>query len=44
MFFLGTLSIQCKIRCDRPSDTWWSTGQSNHQPVLLATPGLFQHL
>jgi len=21
MFFLGILSIQCKIRCDRPSDT-----------------------
>jgi len=25
MFFLGSLSIQCKIRCNRPSDTWRST-------------------
>jgi len=25
MFFLGILSIQCKIRCNRPSDTWRST-------------------
>jgi len=21
MFFLGTLSMQCKIRCDRPVET-----------------------
>jgi len=26
MFFLGILSIQCKIRRDRPSDTRWSMG------------------
>jgi len=26
MFFLGSLSIQCKIRCNRPSDTQRSTG------------------
>jgi len=32
MFFLGSLSIQCKIRCDRPSDTRQSTGWC-HQPV-----------
>jgi len=29
MFFLGSLSIQCKIRCNRPSDTRWSTGIGN---------------
>jgi len=37
------LSIQCKIRRNRPSDTWWSIGRcdwpSGH-PCL----GLFQHL
>jgi len=27
MFFLGILSIQCKIRCDRPSDIQRSVGQ-----------------
>jgi len=32
MFFLGSLSIQCEIRCDRPSDTRQSTGWC-HQPV-----------
>jgi len=41
MFFLGSLSIQCKIRCSRPSDTC-------DQPVdainLLAAPGLLQCL
>jgi len=26
MFFLGSLSIQCKIRCDPPSDSRRSTG------------------
>jgi len=25
VFFLGILSIQCKIRRDRPTDTWRST-------------------
>jgi len=25
MFFLGSLSIQCKIRCNQPSDTGRST-------------------
>jgi len=25
MFFLGSMSIQCKIRCNRPSDTRQST-------------------
>jgi len=25
MLFLGILSIQCKIRCDRPTDTRRST-------------------
>jgi len=28
VFFLGIMSIQCKIRCDRPTDTWRSTGRS----------------
>jgi len=28
MFFLGILSIQCKIRSDRPTETRRSTGQS----------------
>jgi len=32
MFFLRSLSIQCKIRCDRPSDTRRSTGWCN-QPI-----------
>jgi len=32
MFFLGSLSIQCKIRCSRPSDTWRSTGWCD-QPI-----------
>jgi len=32
MSFLGSLSIQCKIRCNRPSDTGWSTGWCD-QPV-----------
>jgi len=27
MFFLSILSIQCKIRRDWPSDTWWSIGR-----------------
>jgi len=27
MLFLGILSIQCKIRCDRPSDTRRSIGR-----------------
>jgi len=27
MFFLGILSIQCKIRRDRPTETWRSTGR-----------------
>jgi len=26
MFFLGSLSIQCKIRCNKTSDTRQSTG------------------
>jgi len=26
MFFLGSSSIQCKIRCNRPSDTRRWTG------------------
>jgi len=25
MFFLRILSIQCKIRCDRPTETWQCT-------------------
>jgi len=29
MLFLGISSIQCKIRRDRPSDTWRSTSQCN---------------
>jgi len=29
MFFLGILSIQCKIRRDQPSDTRRSTDQCN---------------
>jgi len=28
VFVLGILSIQCKIRCDRPSNTRRSTGRS----------------
>jgi len=32
MFSLGSLSIQCKIRCNRPSDTRRSTGWCD-QPV-----------
>jgi len=32
MFFLGSLSIQCKIRCNWPCDTWWSTSWYD-QPV-----------
>jgi len=28
MFFLGILSIQCKIRCDRPTETRRSTSLS----------------
>jgi len=28
VFFLGNLSIQCKIRRDRPIETRWSTGLS----------------
>jgi len=39
MFFLGSLSIQCKIRCNRRSDTRRSTGWCD-QPV--GHPGLFQ--
>jgi len=27
MFLLGILSIQCKIRCNRPSDTRRSIGR-----------------
>jgi len=34
MFFLGVLSIQCKVRRDRPLNAI----------DLLATPGLFQDL
>jgi len=41
MFFLGILSIQCKIRRDRPSDTRWSIGRCDRP---LATPDLFQCL
>jgi len=32
MFFLGSLSIQCKIRWNRTSDIWQSTGCCD-QPV-----------
>jgi len=32
MFFLGSLSIPCKIRCTQPSDTRRSTGWCD-QPV-----------
>jgi len=32
MFFLGSLSIQCKIGCNRPSDTRLSTSWCD-QPV-----------
>jgi len=32
MFFLGSLSIQCKIGCNKPSDTRRSTGWCN-RPV-----------
>jgi len=39
MFFLGILSIQCKIRRDRPSDSRRSTGRCD-RPV--GHPGLFQ--
>jgi len=28
MFILSILSIQCKVRCDRPTDTRPSTGRS----------------
>jgi len=41
MFFLGILCIQCKIRCDRPSDTRRSTCQCN---LPICHPGLFQCL
>jgi len=27
VFFLGILSMQCKVRCDRPSDTRRSIGR-----------------
>jgi len=39
--FLGILSIQCKMRHDRPSDTRRSIGWCN-RPV--GPPGLFQRL
>jgi len=32
MLFLGILSIQCKIRSDRPSDTRRSIGRF-HRPI-----------
>jgi len=37
MLFLGSLSIQCRIRCNRPSDTRWSTGWCN-QPATCWPP------
>jgi len=43
MFLLGILSIQCKIRRDRPSDTRRSTRTCQYDwPVCH--PGLFQCL
>jgi len=32
MFYLGSLSIQCRIRCNQSSDTLWWTGWCD-QPV-----------
>ena len=41
MFILGILSIQCKIRRDRPSDTRRSISRYDRP---MATPSLFQRL
>jgi len=35
MFFLSILSIQCEIRCDRPSDTQQSTSSINVLATLI---------
>jgi len=43
MLFLSSLPIQCKIRCNRPSDTWRSTSWCN-RPVDPLGVGLFQCL
>ena len=43
MFFFGSLSIQCKIRCNPPSDTNRPSDQVD-AINLLAIPGLFQCL
>jgi len=41
MFFLGSLSSQCKIRCNRPSDTRRSSGWCI-QPVGHPWSSVFQ--
>jgi len=37
MFFLDIFSTKCKIRCNRPSDTWWSIGRCD-QPIEYWPP------
>jgi len=41
MFFLGSLSIQCKVRCNRINQVTLGD-QPVDAIILLATPGLFQ--
>jgi len=41
MFFLSNLLIQCKIRCDRTTDTRQSTGRSRSTcwpPLAYSNP------
>jgi len=40
VFFLGVLSIQCKMRRNRPSDTRWSTSRCSrpNRPVGYSLP------